>query len=43
MSTSSRRMILPLRVFGSSGDVTTLADPAVVKRIDETMGKLASS
>jgi hypothetical protein len=38
-----RRLLVDIAERRELGDVTTLADPAVVQQIDATMGKLASS
>ncbi len=38
-----RRLLVDIAERRELGDVTTLADPAVVKQIDETMGQLAGS
>ncbi len=37
-----RRLLVDIAERRELGDVTTLADPAVVKQIDETMGQLAA-
>ncbi len=37
-----RRLLVDIAERRELGDVTTLADPAVVTQIDETMGKLAA-
>jgi acetyl-CoA synthetase len=38
-----RRLLVDIAERRELGDVTTLADPAVVKQIDETMGKLTTA
>ena len=37
-----RRLLVDIAERRELGDVTTLADPAVVEEIDRTMGKLAT-